>query len=237
MIPILPLLGNVLLKYWQPIALVVLGAAAIGYYNYKLHQAYNEGEKAGLAVAATWETKYKDCLSKYAADVQEWEARVQRVHDENVKEIDRRNKIIEFLNVKYSEKELELLQKQTGTRNEIKATIKVTDVVTAPANFHRLYNDAVYRSGSMPTFVGSGNPEGVQASSAELIGKSVTFDAVAFSEVVIGNVDKYNELALRCNALIDIVKEIQDGATVRGVEGKISKIGGDLPTGIVASYQ
>ena len=75
-----------------------------------------------------------------------------------------------------------------------------------PVGFTSVYNHAV--EGSRIASGDSPRQE-VSRSSSGVIGKTQIFDAAEFTQVVKGNVDTYNELAVRYNKLVDVVQEIE----------------------------
>lgn len=205
--------------YWKPIAAVSAVLALVASFGihgaYKHHQGYKEGLAEG-------EAKYQIEVKAHRDDIRIWEGKIQAVKDENKKEIDRLNLIVKqnFEDYLLSKKKTE--QTTKVIYREIQANIRPTDTIVVPNSFARLYQYAVCTG---PGQQCDGNQEAGKENSSRLVEESTTFAAVAFSQVVINNVVEYNKLALQCNALIDIVKEQQDGYDPNGTDGK------DVPTG------
>jgi hypothetical protein len=118
------------------------------------------------------------------------------------------------------------------SKARIAVAVRPADVVTAPLALVREYNEAVAASASIAEG-GSGGPVGAAGNPIDLAGEVGTFDAMAVAEAVVENVHKYNQLALRCNTLIDIVKELEEkhGIHNGGTDGKAEQSGGDVLSG------
>ena len=135
---------------------------------------------------------------------------------------------------KESKKKVSTIKKETD--NEIKATIAADAVVTVPSAFVRVYNHAI--EGSRVAQSNSGDVQ-VPDYSIGTKAATVTFDATYFAEVLKGNVDEYNALATRCNALIDVVEELEahNGNYAEGSYGppeqdRGNTVGGLAPTNL-----
>lgn len=202
---------ELLRTFWKPFAVALVVAGLVGGVYYWRHQAYLEGYREA-------EAKYLECQHNFEIESKKWHAEVEKQKKEleaaktEKKEIVRRN----FDMFKESKKKVTEIKKETT--NEIKATIASDDVVTVPRAFVVVYNHAV--EGSR---VAEGNSGEVQVPDYSIGTKAtpVTFDATYFAQTVKGNIDTYNELAARCNALIDIVEklEIHDGTNIERPDG------------------
>jgi hypothetical protein len=116
-----------------------------------------------------------------------------------------------------------------NTQNEQKAQVRInsnikpSDVVTAPLALMREYNEAVARA---PAAKGSGGGEGRLSSNPTGAEDQVaTFSALAVTETLVENVNRYNQLALKCDALVDIVVDLEAryGNNSGGTDGPASK--------------
>lgn len=220
--------GMFLQTYWKPIAAV--GAVLAILVSFGLHGAYkhHQGYKEGLAEG---EAKYQLEVTAHQRDIRIWEGKIQEAKQENQKEIDRLNIIAKQNFEEYLLSKSKNEQTTKIIYREIYKKIEPTDVVVVPANYAWLYDAAICAGPGQQCEGGTEESEsgaqGVAATSTTpgTASRSKEYDAAAFAKVTIGNVVKYNELALRCNSLIDIVKERQDGNDPSGTNGK------DVPTG------
>ena len=220
---------DLLLRFWKPLVLAAAVASLVGGVWYWRHQAYLEGYKEA-------ETKYIQCQHDFQQEVKKWEAQVEAQKKELAEAKAAKTEIVKrnFDMFKESKKKVSTIKKETD--NEIKATIAADDVVTVPSAFVRVYNHAV--EGSR---VAQSNGGDVQVPDYSIGTKAatVTFDATYFAEVLKGNVDEYNALATRCNALIDVVEELEahNGNYAEGSYGppeqdRGNTVGGLAPTNL-----
>lgn len=197
--------------FWKPIAVALAVAGLVGGAYYWRHQAYLEGYKEA-------EIKYLECKHNFEVESKKWQDEVDKQKKEvelaksEKKTIVKRN----FDMFKESNKKISSIKRETD--NEIKSNIVPTDIVSVPLAFVGVYNHAI--EGSRVTQDNSGEAA-VPDYSFRTKAATVTFDATYFAEVIKGNVDTYNALATRCNALIDVVEklEIHDGNYIEGSDG------------------
>lgn len=193
---------------WKPILIGVVILGGIVYHVGAVKLAERRGYNQATA---EWEVKEQG----WKKEVARWEAQVKQLNEEveaskkAKKEVVQRN----FDMFKESKKKNEVKKKEVTSA--VKESIKPTDVVTVPLVFVELYNDAVAGTGSPD---GSGREARPPADSTRAAGQIATFDAVAFTQVMLSNVLQYNELAVRCDALIDIVNELED--VENGIDSK-----------------
>ena len=165
------------------------------------HTRYEAGKKVGDEIAAKANLALLNEQKVHRIDVAAWKAAVEAVDAYNKSEVARKDAIIKKNKEAYDAKVKRLNKEINARPATIQSAFKPSDVVTAPSNFRLLYNGAVgsYSSDNKTESIGT-NP-------FVLTGEVDTFGATPFAEVMVKNVDKYNALALKCDALIDIVKE------------------------------
>jgi hypothetical protein len=193
------ILLSLLKQFWLPLVLIAVVFSALGALKYYGHTEYKRGYADADRGRITCETSFK-------IEQANWVAQVQQQQTELATLAKKKQEVITKQVVVYRDriKEVEVAKKETD--NEIKATITPNDVVIVPAAFTSVYNHAVEGS-NLAT--GDSTVKDVSRYSTGVIGKTQIFDAVAFTEVVKGNVDAYNELAVRFNKLVDVVQEIE----------------------------
>jgi hypothetical protein len=116
------------------------------------------------------------------------------------------------------------------SKQRVSVEIRPTDVVTAPVALVREYNAAV-AAGPGASSPDGGSKVGLPKDPVGTPGEVATFDAMAVASAIIDNVHKYNQLSLRCDTLVDIVKELEAryGTTpVGGPVGKAEANGGNV---------
>lgn len=217
------MIATVLLRFWKPIALALAVAGLVGGVYYWRHQAYLEGYKAA-------EVKYLECKHNFEQESRKWQAEVERQKKELEQAKTEKKEIVKRNFDMFKESNKKTTNNRKETTNEIKATIAVDDVVTVPRAFISVYNHAI--EGSRVTQGDSGEAQ-VPDYSIGTKAAPVTFNATYFTETVKGNIDEYNSLATRCNALIDIVEklEIHDGTYTEGSDGPIEQDRGNATGG------
>lgn len=218
---------DILFRFWKPLAVALVVAGLVGGVYYWRHQAYLEGYRAA-------EVKYLECQHNFQQESRKWQEQVDKQKKELEEAKAAKQEIVKrnFDMFQESKKKVTTIKKETT--NEIKATIAADATVSVPLAFVRVYNHAV--EGSRPA-QGNGGEVQVPDYSIGTKAASVTFDATYFAEVVTGNVNEYNALASRCNALIDVVEmlEAHDGAYTEGSDGppeqdRGNTVGGLAPT-------
>mgnify|MGYP000886380151 FL=1 len=194
------ILIEVFRKFW-PFLLALVGVAAVlgmlwSYGNNKYKAGYAAGDAGRIA-----------CEKSFKIEQANWVAEVQKQQKELAELAAKKQEVITKQVVVYRDriKEVEVIKKETT--DEIKASIKPTDVVIVPSAFVSVYNNAIEGSRVATGSTNSPRTENARYSSGT-IGQTTIFDATAFTEVVKGNVDAYNELAARYSKLVDLVEEI-----------------------------
>lgn len=216
-------------------ALILLGGVvykAQNWCNHACREARVERDEAKAALK-TCQDKSEAEMAHYLNERATWQKQVdeQAAAVKTAKEA--KAKIVDTNRRKFDEIFTERKKNERKSQERIVAQVKPTAVVVAPVAIMREYNEAIANGASTAT--GGRSPEvGLSNDSAVLAGEVATFDAVAVAEAVVGNIHKYNELALRCDTLIDIVKELEakngnanDGRTAGAPAGD----GGDVPDG------
>lgn len=216
---------------WIKLGLVIAIIAVIGgawaRYEYVVHEWHS------------YQQKYKDEQRSHEEDRKNWEQQVAKWNSEksqletalaSMKQEKQSAVHREFEMFQVSQKKV--IENQKRTDNEIKAASKPDDMVTVPDWFVSVYNDAVEGSG----ITGEGSRDSKVASKGRpfTVDQIDTFDATTFAQVLKGNVDKYNQLAIRCDALIDTVKAqeaVDEKFNSGGNEGGTSQAGGNVPAG------
>lgn len=198
---ILPLVLSLLKRFW-PFLVVLVGVFAIlgALHSYGSNK-YKEGFAKADALRLVCETSFKIEQSKWVETVQKQQKELEAL-DKKKQEV-----ITKYVTI-YKDKIKEIYINKKETNDEIKASITPNDVVIVPSAFVSVYNHAVEGSRLATGTADSPRPEDARYSSG-VIGKTTLFDATAFTEVVKGNVDTYNELAVRYNRLVDLVQEIE----------------------------
>jgi len=188
-------------RFW-PFLVALVGVAAV------LGMLYSYGSnkyKAGYAAADQGRIA---CETSFKIEQASWVATVQKQALELETLNKKKQEVIIKTVTKYKEviKEVEVNKKETS--DEIKASIKPNDVVIVPSAFVSVYNRAIEGSRIATGQADSTRTEDARSSSGT-IGQTTIIDAVAFTEVVKGNVDTYNEIAARLDRLQELVKEIE----------------------------
>jgi len=194
---LLPLLKQI----WMPLALicaVLVAALGVRYWGYT---EYKRGR-------AEVKVELKACQENFTSEVEKWNGIVEKQQKDLEVLASKKNEVITNTKIVYKEVVKKLDENKKDTSNEIKANIRPNDIVVVPNAFIGVYNHAVEGS---RIATGTGDSQGKEFSrySQGTIGTSSIFDAITFTEVVKGNVDKYNELANRCSKLQDIVEKME----------------------------
>jgi hypothetical protein len=170
-----------------------------------LHSYGSNKYKAGFADAdkgrIACETSFKIEQASWVATVQKQALELEALNKKKQEVITKTVTVYKTIT-----KEVESNKKETT--DEIKATIKPTDVVIVPTAFVSVYNRAIEGSRIATGQADSTRTEDARSSSGT-IGQTTIFDATTFAEVVKGNVDTYNEIAARLDRLQEFVKEIE----------------------------
>lgn len=221
-----------LVKQFKTPILITVGVLSVwGALAYWGHTKYEEGFRVGHLEAVAAKKELKERTAVFEAKVIEWNAMVQKQQKELDDAIAKKEEVTKRNLEDLFKQQKKNTTKRISREKEIKANIKLTDTVTVPSEFERVYNDAV--KGSALTDGDKGNIQ-VPENRPSLIGETKTFEALAFTQVVVGNVEAYNELATQCGKLIDTVTELEAtyGANIEGSEGQASTDGGDVPDGV-----
>jgi len=187
-------------RFW-PFLVALVGVFSVlamlhSYGSGKYKEGFASGDKGRLA-----------CETSFKIEQANWVAEVQKQQKELAELATKKQEVITKQVVVYRDriKEVEVIKKESS--DELKANIKPNDVVIVPSAFVSVYNHAVEGSG---VATGSADQRGSEASrlSTGTIGQTTIFDATAFTEVVKGNVDSYNELAARYTKLVDLIEDL-----------------------------
>jgi len=193
------MLLSLLKQFWLPLTILALTFAVLGgirYYGYtEFKRGFADADRGRIA-----------CETSFKIEQASWVAKVQQQQAELADLAKKKQEVITKQVVVYRDriKEIEVIKKETD--NEIKASITPNDVVIVPVGFTSVYNHAVEGS---RLATGDSTEKGISRHSSGVIGKTQIFDAAEFTQVVKGNVDAYNELAVRFNKLVDVVQEIE----------------------------
>ena len=195
------LLISLVSRFWPFLVALVAVFSVLG----ALHSYGSNKYKAGFATADAGRIA---CETSFKIEQASWVAQVQKQAME-LEALDKKKQevITKYVTI-YKDKIKEIYINKKETTDEIKATIAPNDVVIVPSAFVSVYNHAVEGSRLATGTADSPRTEDARYSSG-VIGKTTLFDATAFTEVVKGNVDTYNELAVRYNRLVDLVQEIE----------------------------
>lgn len=221
-----------LAKHWDWLLLGVIAlilAGGVWHYHHTREQLL-----AARATIATMEKEHKKEKEAWQEEVKRWNAIVEQQKRELELAKQQKEAIVKQERKKFDSVFKKVVKVPEVIRNEVKLVVRPNDDVVVPTGFVRLYNDAVEGS----RVAAEGGEVRVSKDRSDLLGKSNTFDAVAFTEVVIENLYKYNELALRCNSLIDIVLKLERtyGTTYSGgTGGDVAELGGDSIDGRIAA--
>jgi hypothetical protein len=152
------------------------------------------------------QVNYIACRDSFAVEVSRWKTEVTKQQVELEELNKKKQEVVTKTVTVYKDvaKKVETIKKETT--NEIKASIRPTDIVTVPTGFIGVYNSAI--EGSRVATSNQGKQE-VPINPPGVVGKTIVFDATSFTEVMRGNVEVYNEVAARYSALIDLVKGIE----------------------------
>lgn len=227
-------------KYLFEIIAVVCFVAAAGLVVYKAQNWCNHACRTAKveltevqASLATCQTDKAKEMSFYLEQVAQWQKQVaaQLAAIEEAKK--NKEEIVEKNRRSFDQIFKEKKKNEAQSKERVVAEIRPTDVVTAPTALVREYNAAVAASAGLATG-NSGSEVGVPQGAPGTLGEIGTYDAVAVAEALLANLYKYNQLALRCNTLVDIVKELEakNGTTsVGGPAGTPEANGGDVLDG------
>jgi len=196
------------------------------------HSRYNAGLEVGHQEAVAAKLELKLAKEQWQGEVKIWQQQVKEQTEALAKAKAEKEEIVKQ-NLQNFFKQKTIIDKNRSNREaEIKASIKPTDTITVPGVFERVYNDAV--KGSNLIFGDKGDLQ-VPKDRPSIVGETKTFDALAFTQVVVGNAEEYNRLALRCSKLIDTVVQLEAkyGANAEGSERQIVATGGDILDGAI----
>jgi len=198
-----------LTTYWKPLAIGVLVLASWGGLAYWGHTKYVAGRAEGIKIAEVAKTALAKEKLAHEHDRTEWEATALSVKQANDAEVKRLNGIIKAKETKISTLQANLKRKVETANVQIIKAFHPTDVIVVPHNFSLFYNAAVQHHHSATGLAGS--EKGSQESGYSISPTFDTYDAVAFTQRIVGNIEKYNEEMLVCDGLKELIKENQDG--------------------------
>lgn len=186
-------------QFWLPLAILAAIIVALGSLKYYGWKEYRRGVNETMI-------KVEACETSFKIEQGNWVAQVKRQQEEleAIKQL--KQQVVEKKVIVYRDTAKKVEEKKKETDNEVKANIRAGDTVIVPTAFVSVYNSAV--EGSRIATGNEGKQE-VSRYSSGTIGTSTVFDATAFTQVVKGNVDQYNELAARYTKLVELVEEIE----------------------------
>jgi hypothetical protein len=221
----MPAILLLLQQFWKPLAFGIVILSILGGLRYYGYTEYKRGYKE-------MQVKYQVCQDNFAVESKKWQEEVRKQKESLKAFEEKKTQTIERNWDVFKETKKKVVLNKKETDNEIKATIRPSDVVLTPLAFVSVYNHAV--EGSRASLSNKGEAK-VSGNSGGVESKGVSFDATYFTQVVKGNVDEYNLLANRCNTLIDIVEELEKdyGDNIAGPNVPPRTDGGNLPSGTV----
>jgi hypothetical protein len=204
------MLLSFLKKTWFPILIVTLVGSSLWYYG---NTKYKQGKAQGEAVALLAKQEVKACEDNYTKAVLDWNRQVEnaerRLQDIQAKQ----GKVTANAIQSYRKQMLELLKQKGELEKKIQADLRSSTVIAPPGV--RLYHDTAVSQGASP----EERDAIVSRNSGRVTGTPETFEADAYASVLIQNIQEYNKLMAKYNALLDLVlqwKEIADGTNNQG---------------------
>lgn len=167
------------------------------------HDGYEKGKASQAKTIASLKVDLANEKEIHQHDVDSYREAQDAVKEFNARLVAKKDAIIKNQLEKYVQKSKQLteLQKQRAVKVN-----SVVGVAQLPVSFRLLYNSAV---SDHPEF---GGPTTEAKDRSEVSSEVESLDARTFTQVMVGNANKYNSLAARCDALVDIVKE-EENAT------------------------
>lgn len=216
-------MGRIIWEFKEYIIIAILSIVVVGLgIGWKTHvdllSTQLKTEQLALA----------NCKEEFKKEAKKWDEQLKAQIDALSKSKKEKDSIIQKHRKSFDELYKKYSEVENALRVALQNTFDPTDVVVVPRKFIGLYNDAVAAS-TEAADVDSGATEAPVGATGALA-KVATFDATAFSEVVIGNVIEYHRLAQRCDTLVDVVTELEannERANPVGVEGGVVRDGGD----------
>lgn len=228
-------------KYLFEILIGVAALLAAGYATYKAQNWCNhacrtaiiERDEARANLTKCQENAEKE-MAHFLTERAGWQKQVEDQAKAVKKAKAAKAKIVDDNRRKFDDIFTERKKNEAQSKERIVAQIRPSAVVTAPSALVREYNEAV-ANGTDASTGGRRAEVRIPNDSAVLVGEIESFDAVAVAEALIGNVHKYNELALRCDTLVEIVKQLEEkyGHDPNGTVGKTGADGGNVLDGAV----
>jgi F0F1-type ATP synthase epsilon subunit len=216
------MIGKILWEFKEYVVIGVL-LAALGagtvYHNIRVDLLEQELKNEKTAAALMKET--------YTKEVERWEEQLTAQINALKKSKKEKEDIIQKNRKSFDELYKRFSQNEQKLRTALAAALNGADIVV-PRKFIGLYNAAVANRPDSSDV--DGGAVEVSPDSTRVLAEVATFDAVAFSEVVIGNVLEYHRLAQRCDALVDIVIDLEasnERANPQRVDGAPSANGGN----------
>lgn len=214
MIPVVAMALPFLKKYVFEIIAVVAITAAVGIVWYNVNNWCNGAckdareEKHDLEVElATCAVNAQKQLELYNAEREKWVKEVERMNEEIAALKSRNEEAVKQSRRKFENIFKEQKKNEQRQKERVAVQIRPTDTVVAPLALVREYNESV--ASSFGPSGDSGGKVWVPEDSSSLVGKVGTFDAVAVAEALLDNLNKYHKLAARCDALVDLVLQLE----------------------------
>jgi hypothetical protein len=186
-------------QFRTPILIAVVCLAVWGgtaYWGHTKYKAgYEEAHAEHMLERVAWEKERDKWVAQVKQQQQDLAAAVQ------AKELLAKKAVQEL---EAERKKVKVIYKEVD--REIKANIRVDDVVRFPCIFGRLYNATIDGSGLTEDDKRSCKDS---QSGQETTGKTTTINAAYFTGIVINNLRAYNDLALQTNKLIDLVEDLE----------------------------
>lgn len=220
---------RLLLEFKELIFVVLIGLAIAGAAGHVIYTYKKVGQLEGAL--AQEQAGRKADREFYDAQVLRWEKQVAEQQAKLDAAKKDQKKIIEKNKRSFDELFKKHTKLEARIQNEITAKLRPTDVIVAPRAVEWLFNDAAKGgSYSPPASVRDG------ADSERTAYQVGTYDATAWTQALVDNALKYNELALRCDTLVDVVIELEAkyGNPTGGAAGATGTAGGNGSNGVVA---
>lgn len=220
-------------KYLFEIIAIVCFIAAIGLVVYKAQNWCNHACREAKVELSEAQGKLTACTDQAAKDKEfylQQQAQWQKQVDEQNAAIEaakqQKAEIVEKNRRSFDQIFKENKKNEQQSKQRVTAEIRPTDVVTAPTALVREYNAAVASRSGAPRADG-GSKVGLPKDPVGTVGEVGTYDAMAVAEALIANAYRYNQLALRCDTLVDIVKELEAKYGTTPVGGPVGKAEAD----------
>lgn len=204
-----------LIKGWiLPLALLAVAGGMVWGYGYKKYrEGFSEGEKEGLEIARVAnESKQaaieerRACLAAQEVLKEDVKREQEKLRKNTNKLIKDKEKAVQDTQESFRGRVKRLLDDRNEMAKKLNSELKPDDTVTAPPAVRMLHDRAISDYGHS-----SGEGENkATGDSGGTAGKVETFEASAVAKVLTENIQQYNELAARCDALVDLVTQIKE---------------------------